>query len=273
MRGAKSYIGVRFVLFLCFFIAISEISVFAQEVVEVSPTGIIGSRNNIVGIGAGFAPDYEGSEDMQVVPLLQFRYNFASGRYVGFLGNTLQVNLVPSKTWGFGPLLRYRGERDDVENDRVDRMKTVDAALELGAFLNYNIENWTFSISAAGDVADAHDGFVVDFGINYRFMLQNTNMLIVFAKGTYANEDYMDTYFGVDATDSARSGLPVYDADAEFKDVGIGALMQYNFNSRWGLLGVVKYTKLLGDASDSPLVDDEGDDNQLLGGVVVNYRF
>ncbi len=273
MREARNYIGVLVVLFVWFFIALSGTKALAQDVVEVTSSGTAGSRDNIVGLGVGFAPDYEGSEDMQAVPLLQFRYNFAHGRYLGFLGNTLRVNLVPSQSWNFGPLLRYRGERDDVENDRVDRMEKVDAAVELGAFLNYNIESWTFSISAAGDVSDAHDGYAIDFGVNYRSKIQDRSMLIVFAKSTYASEDYMDTYFGVGATDSARSGLPVYDADAEFKDVGIGALMQYNFNDRWGLLGVVQFTKLLGDASDSPLVDDEGDDNQLLGGVIVNYRF
>lgn len=241
---------------------------------DATAAAVGGTPNNIVGLGVGFAPDYEGSEDMKAIPLLQARFNFENDMYIGLLGNTLKVNLVPSKSWNAGPLLRYRAERDDVDNDRVDRMEDVDAAVELGAFLNYNYQNWIFAISAAQDVSDAHDGYVIDFGVGYRYMIHDRAILTVFGKGSYASDDYMDTYFSVDVADSLRSGLEVYDADdAEFKDVGVGALLQYNITDNWGVLGVLQYTRLLGDAKDSPVVDDEGDPNQFVGGLIVNYRF
>jgi outer membrane protein len=194
--------------------------------------------------------------------------------YFSLLGNTARFNLIPSKAWHFGPLLRYRAERDDVDNERVDRLEDVDAAVELGAFLSYNLPSWIFSISAAQDVADAHDGFVIDVGAGYRYKFQEQTTFVLFAKTTYASEDYMDTYFGIDTFDAARSGLPTFDAeDAAWKDVGGGLLVQHNLTPNWGLLGVIKYTRLLDDASDSPIVDEEGDDNQGLVGLIVNYRF
>jgi outer membrane scaffolding protein for murein synthesis (MipA/OmpV family) len=33
------------------------------------------------------------------------------------------------------------------------------------------------------------------------------------------------------------------------------------------------YARLLGDAEDSPIVDDVGDANQFFGGALINYRF
>jgi outer membrane scaffolding protein for murein synthesis (MipA/OmpV family) len=38
-------------------------------------------------------------------------------------------------------------------------------------------------------------------------------------------------------------------------------------------MGLVSYKRLLDDAEDSPVVDDEGDANQLMGGILVTYTF
>jgi outer membrane scaffolding protein for murein synthesis (MipA/OmpV family) len=37
--------------------------------------------------------------------------------------------------------------------------------------------------------------------------------------------------------------------------------------------GLAAFTRMLGDAEDSPVVDDRGEPNQLLGGVLVNLLF
>lgn len=247
-------------------------SALAQDV-DVAAAEATGAKENVVGLGIGFAPDYEGSDDMKAVALLQARFNFANGMNLALFGNTLRFDMSPDATWSVGPMLRYRAERDNVDNDKIDRMETVDAAIEAGAFLNYNIDNWVVLFSAATDVSDAHDGSVLDFGVGYRHPLNTQTMLTLFAKGSWASEDYMETYFGVDRGDADRSGLPTYDAEAELKDVALGGLLQYNINDRWGVLGLLQYTKLLGDAADSPLVDDEGSASQLIVGVIGNYRF
>jgi outer membrane protein len=237
-------------------------------------TETISLEQSVIGLGVAGVPDYEGSDDYEAVPFLQLRFNLTNDMYFSFLGNTARLNIIPSRTWHFGPFARYRMERKDVDNERVDALEDIDAAVEVGAFLMYNLPNWVFSLSAAQDVADAHDGYVVDLAIGFRHQIQKQTLMTIFAKTTYASDDYMDTYFCIDAADSQRSGLTVYEAeDAELQDVGVGVAVQHYFNRNWGVLGVAKYTKLLGDASDSPIVDDEGDDNQWLGGVLVNYRF
>ena len=42
---------------------------------------------------------------------------------------------------------------------------------------------------------------------------------------------------------------------------------------QWGFMGLLSYKHLLGDAEDSPVVDDEGDANQFSGGILVFYKF
>ena len=83
----------------------------------------------------------------------------------------------------------------------------------------------------------------------------------------------MDSYFSIDASDAARSGLRQYNADAGIKDVAFGGTLTYGFSERWSISGLATYTRLVGDAADSPVVKNAGDENQFFGGTLINYRF
>ena len=90
---------------------------------------------------------------------------------------------------------------------------------------------------------------------------------------TWADEDYMSSYFGIDAADAARSGLDQFSADEGFKDIGFGGSVTYRLFERLSVSGLASYTRLIDDAADSPVVDDVGDENQFVAGALVNYRF
>ena len=90
---------------------------------------------------------------------------------------------------------------------------------------------------------------------------------------TYADDDYMQTYFGVSAADSARSGLKRYNADSGMKDVGIDLGLNWNFASSWDLRGIASISQLIGDADDSSPVVNEGSETQFMGGVMVLFKF
>lgn len=225
-----------------------------------------------VGLGAAAVPDYEGSEDMTVVPIPLVKLIDPSGWYVELLGNTLRANLVPSATWRLGPMARYRAKRDDVDNSKVDKLESVDAAFEVGGFVGFRYGGWSLQVDAATDVANGHEGFLVGATGGYTWQPDRWRIKLS-GFTTYASEDYMSAYFGVNAADAARSGLKTYDADAGFKDVGATLVTSYRFTQRWGVTGAVRYAVLIGDAADSPLVEDEGDENQVLVGALVSYTF
>ncbi|MBW2643910.1 MAG: MipA/OmpV family protein, partial [Deltaproteobacteria bacterium] len=90
---------------------------------------------------------------------------------------------------------------------------------------------------------------------------------------TYASDDYMETYFQVDSKNVGTSGLPFYNADSGIKDVGLSVVADYSLNKSWSIMGIGSYTLLVGDAEDSPVVDDEGSENQMLFGVMGIYHF
>ena len=80
----------------------------------------------------------------------------------------------------------------------------------------------------------------------------------------------MEAYFGVNATQSARSGLPEYKAEAGLKRVDLSASATYILTDKWLLRGEAGVGVLTGDAADSPIVEQ---DVQPSVSLFVGYRF
>ncbi len=237
-----------------------------------------------VGLGVGYTPDYEGSDDNKGVAAPFGKYIWESGRYVSLGGSggaekaaRLSLNIISkdwSEMWEFGPLLQYRFKRDDnVDDDNVGNMRVIDAATEAGLFGGLNVGPWSASLSFAADASDEYSGYVVYAKGSYKKPINERFLLNFSTHLTYASEDYMDTYFGVSPENASRSGLQQYSADSGIKDTGGSITALYNFNKSWGIAGHVAYTRLLGDAEDSPLVADRGDENQVSTFIAALYSF
>ncbi len=224
------------------------------------------------GFGPGLAPDYEGSEDYEFVPVPYALAQWASGQYVHLLGNKLKGNVLPSDMWSLGPMLQYISSRSDVDNNQVDDMQNVDASVMVGVFGGVKIDRWSASIELRQDIAD-DNGFLATLNGGYNLPINEQLKLGFGAFTTYADGDYMNTYFSVDSGDARRSGLKEDDADSGFKDVGLNLSADYDFYENWSVMGLLRYTRLVGDAEDSPVVDDEGDENQFFLGALVKYSF
>ena len=81
-----------------------------------------------IGAGLGVAPDYEGSDDYELVPLPAGEAYFDNGMYIELLGLNLRANLMLERwvSWlKLGPVYNYRPSRSDVDNSQVDDMKNV----------------------------------------------------------------------------------------------------------------------------------------------------
>jgi outer membrane scaffolding protein for murein synthesis (MipA/OmpV family) len=226
-----------------------------------------------VGGGLGFKPDYEGSSDYEAVPVPFANVKFGNGMFVKLLGLNLRANLIPDDMWRLGPVYNYRAERDDVDNSAVDDMKEVSDANELGIFGGFAIDNWFVSLEYMADIGDAYDGWYSTLRGGYNWIINPSWALSIGASTTYADDDYMQTYFGVTAADAARSGLSQYSADSGIKDVGLDLGLNWIITQSWSAKGIASYTRLVGDAdNDSPVVD-EGSEDQFFGAALVVYTF
>jgi outer membrane protein len=230
----------------------------------------------MVGIGVAAVPDYEGSEDYEAAPVPLARIQRGE-IYAKLTGLKLSTNLVPHPNFRLGPVLNVRGERDKVDNDRVDDMRDIDTALEAGVVGGYDLELdravLSLEVEWLVDVSDEHEGWLLIPRVKYVRSLSDSFTLLASTSLTVASEDYMETYFGVSGADSVKSGLSPFDADEGVKDWSLALGGVYNVTDSWGVGAFALYKVLLEDAADSPVVDDVGDENQLIGGIFTTYKF
>ena len=229
--------------------------------------------------GIGFAPDYEGSNDYQIVPLIAGRVAWR-GFSVETNGLGVQADLVPLPQISLGPVIRYASGRDDVDDALVDLLPDVDSGVEVGGHAGFSQRGLLaaddvgeIGIEVVGDVGDGHGGITVALSAGWSVPLTEDLRIAASASGTWASEEYMDSFFSIDAAGAAASGLRRFDADAGIKDVGIGTTLSYAITESFSAVGIVSYTRLLGDAADSPVTDDRGSPDQVFGGLAISYRF
>lgn len=225
----------------------------------------------VIGGGGGYAPDYEGSDDYEFQP-----FPFASIVYDNFVfieGTSVGLNLLNYDGLAAGPLARYGGGRDEDDNNALDGLGDVDGSIELGGFLKYELGIWSAALTVTQDVGGGHEGMVAEMATGVAVPLSETLSSSVEASASWADSTYMDSFFGVSRTQSAKSGHSRYAADSGFKDVGITLGLNYMISEAVGVSGLVQYTRLVGDAADSPIVEDKGSADQFFTGMFLTYRF
>ena len=96
--------------------------------------------------------------------------------------------------------------------------------------------------------------------------------------GEWADDKFMDYYYSLDAAGAATIGLPQFHAEGGFKSLGAQLLVGWDVdndlrNGGLALFAVGGYTRLMGDAADSPFTRLRGSPDQWLIGAGVGYTF
>ena len=175
-----------------------------------------------LGLGPGAIPDYEGSDKYKAVPLPYLNVRWSNHMSIQWFGKNAQVNLIPSPTWLGGPALEFIPERDDnwVDDRQIGKLDSVDHSLMAGGFFGFQVGDWVFNIEVMHDIADGNDGAIARLNSIYKVPFSDTLRMTIGVFTTYADDDYMDAYFGVSQRESERSGIKTYDAESGLKDVG-----------------------------------------------------
>ena len=241
-----------------------------------------------IGAGAGYVPDYEGSDDYELIPIAGIR-----GRLNGFnfytRGTYLYVDVIRrgdnALEFDFGPIVGARLNRTGkVKDDAVDALPERDTAIELGGFAGVTYHGLTnpydslgFHVDVITDVGDAHGATLITPTIDFATPLSRTTYVGVSLSAEWAGGGYADYYYSIDPAGSLASGLPLFDADGGFKHWRLGLFANQSLSGDltrgWSLFGVGLYTKLSGDFKDSPIVDLRGSSSQWFGGLGVAYTF
>jgi len=236
----------------------------------------------VLGVGVGILPDYEGSDDYTIGFAPVFRYTFQKQeRYIQLVANELSANVLNHPNFRLGPVLTYHfGRDDDVDDRRVKRMKEIDDTLEGGIFADYVFRlsqnprhRFIVGGQAQYDLGGESNGWKFSGSARYWHPIATPVDLFVATQLNFATKDYMNTYFSVDSTDSIRSGLPRYSSAGGAKDLALAGGLTWYLSRSWLTSAGVRYSRLFDHAADSPIVDQRGSENQFFTGVGVAYMW
>ena len=217
-------------------------------------------------------PRYMGSDQYKVngFPLVDIKYkNTSFLNYQEGLG----VNLLYAPNFRVGVAFNYYGSRDEDDSDQLQGLSDIDAGVNVGAFGNISFGKFSTKLKIRQDISSNHDGLIISGRMGYKTALTNKLRVNINIGTTFANEDYMNTYFGISNVQSSASGLSQFNAGSSIKDFEGGLNFIYPINKNWTALTFTKYSRLLNDAASSPLVKVVGSKNQLKLAFGIAYRF
>lgn len=219
-----------------------------------------------VGGGIATTPRYEGAAKnrLRAVPLLEID----NGHFFVSTTRGLGYNFSDDKATQFGLRMSWSPYRRQTADPHLNGLGDLGYGIEAGAFYNTHFDQWYVASSAAVGNHGAH----VDLGGGYELQLSPTDQLRTGVELTWANNKYMQTYFGVTAAQSAASGgvLPAYTPNSGIKDYALKANWTHAYNKEWFSNAGVTVKQLTSSAKNSPVTQRQ---TATSASFVVGYRF
>lgn len=241
----------------------------------------------VIGGGLGYGSKYEGSDEMEAMFLPVAGITWKDTVYLStedglgavvYDDNNFTVNVNFNYDWG----------RDESDSSDLNGLGDVDGAATANLSLEYDIGPVTPFIELTRHLGGTN-GLEASFGVDTMIPLSaltgqgsgsgamgsddegaNGPAFLAGLSSTWSDDKYMKNYFGVNSTQSARSGLQQYTAKSGLKSVTAELGFLYPVNENWEVMTMIEYSRLIGDAADSPISKDDG---VVFGGLTVSYKF
>ena len=244
----------------------------------------------VVGAGPVFAPSYEGSDDLAVMP------GFGIAGRLGGIGISPRAagasfDLVPERKgarhgFALGPVIRYRSNRTGSAHDEVvDKLDRLPGVVEAGLVAGVDFkgvlnpyDSLSISTDFRFDITGHGGGTIIAPGFSYITPVSRADVFGIAVSGSFIDDSYAHYSFSISPAGAAASGLPVYDAKGGFKDLSIGAFAGHDLdgnllNGGLAIGGGVMFSRLFGSAADSPITSIRGNPSQWIFGAGLAYVF
>jgi MipA family protein len=118
----------------------------------------------------------------------------------------------------------------------------------------------------------SEQGFTAQFGAGIGFPVWGPVSGSFEVGATYADSKHMQTYYGVTAAQSARSGNAVFRPKAGFSTSSVTLGLNWEIDKQWLVSASVGREQLMGEAKKTPLLLNKNK-NDTTTSVSVSYRF
>lgn len=241
------------------------------------PFAVTGGPNVWVvtlGAGAVVRPTFEGSDRYFVspVPFVSITYKDmisldTSGLNAYWRKGGLQVG---------GGLAFSLGRRQGGNSlftpgdERLNGLGDIPASPGLRAFAKYQLGPVVLGTTLTKYLAEGNNGLLIDVLVEAPYRLSERTTITGRLFATWADQSYMQTWFGVTQAQSISSGYSIYQADSGVKNVGLGLGLRYQLSARWMLSAEGRLSRLTGSADTSPITVSNVN---AVFATVLGYRF
>jgi outer membrane protein len=228
-----------------------------------------------IGAGAAMRPTFLGSDRYRATPiplvLIRWRDTLSLGEdglSLYWHHNNLRVGSGVS--YDGGRLDHKTSGLFDSGDDRLRGLGDIDASVGIRAFISYKVGTVYLDASAIKYIGPDNNGILINIGASAPLTLTKRLILRPHIRATWADNNYMRTYFGVTAMQSSQSIFPPFDAGAGLEDINAGLGIVYLMNKHWFVGADASATQYLGNAGRSPITIAN---TNAIAGVVVGYHF
>ncbi|NNE57426.1 MAG: MipA/OmpV family protein [Hellea sp.] len=240
--------------------------------------------NVFVGAGTLVMPNYSGDDDYRLMAVPFVRVSHGT-KFFASVPEGIGYAVIEKGGLKAGPLAVLNFGRGNKGNSpfRVGGKKTtdliglgkIDPTLQLGGFFEYDFGDIEIT-ARGGQAVSGHDGAIAKFGMAYETRIATPGPPLFFKAGPnirIADDNFMQSFYGITPAQSAASGLPAYDADSGVVSYGFTAnlLVPVSYTAGFGFFG--GYEHLTGNAAKSPLIQQRGREDQLIGGIAFARKF
>ena len=212
-----------------------------------------GQDLSLVGFVILSLPTYAGPDKRRETALPVLHYQWAYGWFAG-VSNGIGINFSSNAQFRYGLRVTADFGRKESRADALRDIGDIDAKAEGGAFFNLALsEEWQATSSLRYGAGTGGSGLVANVGLTFDTALTPQWRLGASVGLSAVNADYMQTVFGINASQAARTGYAAYTPGSGLRDARASVSLTYGIDPRSAFTAVTEVNRLLGDAADSPL--------------------
>lgn len=217
-----------------------------------------------VGLITHHSPNYLGAADSRwhLIPGMFVRYGrfsiTTSGGFVTRRNDEVErgvaAELVDRDDFRVSLSARTDGGRDAGDDPTLSGLPDVRPTVRARLSAVKKFEGgWRVGLGWSPDLLGRGGGATLDLSVSHERRVAAGHWVTAGISTTWADNRYMQSYFGITPAQSAASGHAVYEPGAGLRDIGLGITWRAELGPHWlGFVGA-GLTRLEGPTLDSPL--------------------
>ncbi|HIF6680274.1 MipA/OmpV family protein [Serratia marcescens] len=227
-----------------------------------------------VSLGAASSPKYSGSNEQTWGAAPQF--HFQQDNFFVDSMNGAGFRFQSKNGLYFIPTIGYDSGRTDEDSgwrkgsDTLKGMGDISATVNTGLALGWAVTPWLVLEGKATLPLSDGQGISYATSVDFIPVLDEEDTVALKISALFADSRYMNTWYGVNSTQSANSGYSRYTSSGGYYGTDVSLTWAHQFTETWGGWVGINHTWLGDNAASSPIVKQK---EGTTGVVAISYTF